>query len=573
MSVVKVIIRLIVAGLIVWPFLWANKVVAASNPWAVGLVVGVLLTAVPPQLWRRQSRLSPGMLKLVVFVAAAVLFFLGGGKAIAAHSIMAVVCGVTWLALLGLSFLFGRPSPAANLVLAGLGVIFALFIANIAAGVLLQGIEGQQTAAAPPSPTQEPTTASIDSAEPTPTSPPPPTAAPSPTPDPNQTLEPTPTPAPTRPIAGFGYLDWLEDNGEAEWTNQTAYGPRVNSVAHAYMYDVDGNIVYDNVVEYNGKGYRGPEVPYEKPDDVYRILIIGDSFVEAIQQPYEKTFQALLQERLSADDTPERRYEVVAMGRTGWGTVNETVYYQVEGYKYNADLVILMFYINDVADNFPRFFYPNVNNTNYDFVFGDDSIQIVDTNEEPLPPNRPRLLYNALPTFLKERNLARLFIRLTDPPVPVQTPGGVMTRVHPQFYIYVTDPPVEGYDEGWKRTADALHILADSVEGDGAQLAVVPIFLGQEMITNVSHWFPDLTEGWQWDAGLPEERLTGILDGSGVLLWPMRPYYEAYADEVDGEVYNLLYLPEDGHFNALGHEVTYEALYEWLVETGVVGEK
>jgi hypothetical protein len=50
----------------------------------------------------------------------------------------------------------------------------------------------------------------------------------------------------------------------------------------------------------------------------------------------------------------------------------------------------------------------------------------------------------------------------------------------------------------------------------------------------------------------------------------VRPYFEAYAEEVDGEVYNLLYLPEDGHFNELGHELTYEAVYGWLVEAGVV---
>jgi lysophospholipase L1-like esterase len=408
--------------------------------------------------------------------------------------------------------------------------------------------------------------------EPTTTPPPSPTATPSPTAGPNVTPEPTPTPAPTRPIAGFGYLDWVEDNGEAEWTNLTAYGPRVDSVAHAYMYDVNGEIVYDNIVEYNGKGYRGPEASYEKPDDVYRILIIGDSFVEAIQVPYEETFQAQLQARLSEQDTAERRYEVVAMGRTGWGTVHETVYYQVEGYKYDADLVILMFYINDVADNFPRFFYPNVNDTNFDFVFGEDGIQILDTNEEPLPPNRPRLLYNALPTFLKESKLARLLIRLADPPVPVQTPGGVMTRVHPQFYIYVAEPPVEGYEEGWQRTADTLNILADSVEANGSELAVMPIFLGQEMVTNVSNWFPELTAGWQWDAGLPEQRLREILGGRDVLLWSTRPYFEEYAEEAGGEVYNLFYLPEDGHFNAQGHEVTYEAVYGWLVEAGLVIE-
>jgi hypothetical protein len=55
-----------------------------------------------------------------------------------------------------------------------------------------------------------------------------------------------------------------------------------------------------------------------------------------------------------------------------------------------------------------------------------------------------------------------------------------------------------------------------------------------------------------------------------VFLWGTRPYFEAYAAEARDEVYNLLYLPEDGHFNELGHQVTYEALYERMVEAGIV---
>jgi hypothetical protein len=231
---------------------------------------------------------------------------------------------------------------------------------------------------------------------------------------------------------------------------------------------------------------------------------------------------------------------------------------------------MLIFYINDVAYIFRFFFYPNINNTNFDFVFEENGIRILDTNEEPLPPNSARLLYNALPSFLQQRSLARLLVRLGDPPLPIQTPGGVMTRVHPQFYIYVNDPPVEGYDEGWERTADSLEILAGLVEADGAELAVVPVFIGSEMVTNVSNWFPELTAGWQWDPELPEQRLEEILRDLPAELWPLRPYFESYAEAAGGEVYNLLYLPEDGHFNELGHQVTYEAIYGWLVEEGVV---
>ena len=489
--------RLLVAWLVTAVFLWVNRVLTVTPAWSYFLWIGVLLTAVPDTLYIRLPRLSPIMWRIIWYGLLIAVSLVEQTAVLRFHPTFTTVYLLTWLLLLALSHLYRQPDAPAKLALITFGLLFALFIANIGAGIVLAQLEqATTTPKSEATPTSEPTPIATESPisqspeseatptatrEPTPTSEPTPTATESPisiseaTQSPISISEPTPT----RPIAGFGYLEWLEDNGEAEWTHLTAYGPRVNSVAHASMYDVDGNIVYDTIVEYNGKGYRGPEVAYEKPDDVYRILIIGDSFVEAIQVPYEQTFQAQLQTKLSQHDTPERRYEVVAMGRTGWGTMHEATYYQVEGHKYNADLVILMFYINDVADNLPRVFYPNINNTNYDFAINEGRVQILDTNQQPLPPNNGRLLYNALHWRLRETNLAKLFIRLNDPPVPVITPGGVMSRVHPQFYIYVTEPEVEGYPEGWQRTADLLQLLADDVQKDGAQLAVVPHLFGQ----------------------------------------------------------------------------------------------
>ncbi len=564
--------RILFAALLAAPFLWVNGVLEISQLWTGLVWIGVLLTAVPPSLLQK-VKLTPKMARLFPFMLLIVIGIVGGRTAVQFHTSLIIFFVVTQLILLALSFIYQQPSAAGNLALAMFSLLFTLFIANIGAGIVLAQLDqAQVTPPPPPTPEPVPTETPISNSQSpntTPTNTPPP-PKPTATLDPDITPSPTPIPESTRPIAGFGYLEWVEDNGEAEWTHLTAYGPRVNSVAHASMYDVEGNIVYDTLVEYNGKGYRGPEAAYEKPEDVYRILIVGDSFVEAIQVDYEQTFQALLQEQLNRHNTADRRYEVVAMGRTGWGTMHEATYYQVEGYKYNADLVILMFYINDVADNLPRVFYPGINNTNYDFVINEGRVQILDTNAQPLPPNNGRILYNALHWRLRETNLAKLYVRLSDPPIPVVTPGGVMTRVHPQFYIYVTEPEVEGYPEGWQRTGELLQRMADDVQADGGEFAVVPIFLGSEMVGNVSSWFPELVEGWQWDDGLPEKQLDAILDDDAVYLWPTRPQFEAYADDVDGQVYNLFYLPEDGHFNALGHQVTYEAIYNHLLENNIV---
>lgn len=564
------------AALIAIPVIWVNGVLDLSAAWdtaaVAAVVLAVLPAALPESVRARISRPAEYAGRALVFALLAGVPWLLTATTAGQYPATATFFALTVAALFGASLLYSQPDSLRKLAMIAFGLVISAVMMEIIAGVVLREIEdsdreGRPQVAAPPLDANPrpllPDSLVLARAAATAT----------PTPEPDPQPDPPPDPPVERPIAGYGYMDIIEDGGEAEWGHLTGYGPRVNSVVRAYMVDAGGELVYDTTVRFNGKGSRGPELSYDKPDDVYRILIIGDSFVEALQVAYEDTFYARLQDRLAAYATPGQRFEVVATGRTGWGTLQEYLYYHHEGYKYNADLVILLFYINDVADNYPSFFYPGINNTNFDYVIDGDRVQIVDKNKQPLPPNVPRKLYNALPDLLRRSNLARLYVRLGDPPDPVLTPGGVMTRVHPQFYIYVTEPEPEGYDTGWERTAHALELLARETHANGSDLAVVPVFIGAEFIQNVSGWFPELVAGWQWDDSLPEQRLAAILDDLPADLVPTRPVYEAYAQEAGQTVYDLIFLPEDRHFNARGHALTAETILGYLQQRGIVPEE
>src|SRR6266851_1141148 len=48
-------------------------------------------------------------------------------------------------------------------------------------------------------------------------------------------------------------------------------------------------------VKINSHGFRDKERTYEKGKDVFRIVVLGDSFSEALQVPLEKTFPYILE--------------------------------------------------------------------------------------------------------------------------------------------------------------------------------------------------------------------------------------------------------------------------------------
>lgn len=100
----------------------------------------------------------------------------------------------------------------------------------------------------------------------------------------------------------------------------------------------------DVAVSQNANGHRGKYYGPVKSNGKYRILTLGDSFTEGVQVKEDELFSAHL-EKLNTD------VEVMNAGVGGYGTVQEYLYLTSEGLKFRPDLVLLMFYDNDLSDN------------------------------------------------------------------------------------------------------------------------------------------------------------------------------------------------------------------------------
>src|SRR5882724_1876735 len=106
-------------------------------------------------------------------------------------------------------------------------------------------------------------------------------------------------------------------------------------------------------VRINSKGFRDEERALEKPGDVYRIAVLGDSSVESLQVDLKDTFLSLLGQKLSeCRYRPGKRIEVINFGVSGFGTAQEYVMLETEAGAYRPDLVLLAFsYNTDMRNN------------------------------------------------------------------------------------------------------------------------------------------------------------------------------------------------------------------------------
>jgi lysophospholipase L1-like esterase len=123
----------------------------------------------------------------------------------------------------------------------------------------------------------------------------------------------------------------------------------VNRPGARFRYAKEGEYAVDIV--YNAWGYRGP-IPGPSPaPDTTRILLIGDSQTEGLQVRYEETYGAVLGRALEGA-LPGRRFEVVNLGVSAYGTHQEVLTLRRYGARVRPCWVVLGLYPgNDLFDN------------------------------------------------------------------------------------------------------------------------------------------------------------------------------------------------------------------------------
>jgi len=104
-------------------------------------------------------------------------------------------------------------------------------------------------------------------------------------------------------------------------------------------------------VRFSSAGLRDREFTVAKPAGTYRIAMLGDSFVEALQVPLDSCAAKRLERSLNTGAPPGRSYEVMNFGVTGYGTCQQLLLLEEQALRFHPDLVVSQYYFNDLDDD------------------------------------------------------------------------------------------------------------------------------------------------------------------------------------------------------------------------------
>lgn len=322
---------------------------------------------------------------------------------------------------------------------------------------------------------------------------------------------------------------------------------------------------YRTDVAINGLGLRDVERAYAAAPGTFRVLALGDSYIEGYSVPLEQTVTQVLEHALARPGCP---VEVINGGTTGYSTDQEYLFYVHEGEKYAPQVVVLFFHYNDILYNGQDHYYRLAK----PLLVGDaDGVSLSNYPVPPPPPPTPpsaapaparrRVEGSAAWYWLKERLMIgapRTFDRLGR--LGLWDPLGG-DGISDELFVYRRRPPPE-IQQGWRMTDRILAALARETEARGARLLVAYV----PSIMEVSRRAWDLTrmrydlKPAAWSCDFVRQRLLRSAEDGRFPVLDLTPALSREDRGILGEPYFV----RDGHWNAVGHRVAAESVRAYL---------
>ena len=323
----------------------------------------------------------------------------------------------------------------------------------------------------------------------------------------------------------------------------------------------------------NSKGLRGPEVPYRKPADSLRVLLLGDSFLEGYGVNEEDLLSSEVRRRLS--ENTDATVEVVNAGTVGYATDQELLFYELEGRKYNPDFTVLLFYVNDVWFNSKTRYWRGQKPR---FRLRDGKLELTTS---PVPEPDPD-------EFAFEvqggRGLTR-FVRRSDAWLGTRSSLYRLARSAAVNNAFVRGQLIESglaevpgewmpwrkettaeLEDAWELTEALLVRLRDEVEADGSKFAV--FYVPSRPAVYAEDWHKTrrayaMDEG-EWDPAQDSLSLAAICERRKIPCVIALNEFRAAAGESEAPRQSL-YFQDNAHWTPRGHQLAGRLIADYVL--------
>jgi hypothetical protein len=295
-------------------------------------------------------------------------------------------------------------------------------------------------------------------------------------------------------------------------------------------------------IRINSLGLRDVERRVAKPAGTFRVLVLGDSYVEGQQVPLDSTLTRRMERAL--DGVRGRRVEVWNCGVPGYTTSQELLYLTHVAAGWRPDLVVLCFPSgNDLADCVPEK-ATSLRNRPF-FVLNGGRLVLDRSRFHPDWPGLGwlRIHSRALAWWNGLRQARRIHAR--ERAAAVRTTGAP-----DDLQIYAVHPD-SIWERSWDITGRLMVATRDAARAMGAGFLMVSVSNGVQEHRNArqgsvwSVW----TDRPEIALDEPERRLAALAAAHGLDYLPLLPAFRAEAERTG----RPLHIGWTGDWNCAGH--------------------
>ena len=316
----------------------------------------------------------------------------------------------------------------------------------------------------------------------------------------------------------------------------------------------------------NNKGMRGPgDYTYDKAPGVFRVAVLGDSFMFGVGVQADETFSAVLEKLLNRSSEGPKKYQVYNFGVNSFSPLLEYIYIKREVIEYKPDLVILMLDLCDMQDDY--FYEPHIVKDASGDIVGCDPFR-----KNGLPDLKSLLMRHSRLYFMLDQKLFQSFRKMKtlgfrryfeNKIKKVRNKTDILVNkeidnIEFDRFLFVREGKNKAVvTRHWERTAKYLSMIKQYLDKQGVRFIMATYPYGHQVGERQwdkgrAYWA--FEHGRVYDPSAAFATIEDFAKMDGIKFIKVYDALRARKDEP-------LYFTSDGHCTKLGQEIAAESVY------------